>query len=419
MQDTQQAIAQYRELVSITLGGRAPTYPDWMMLGCAARDLGISFDLACQLVIDFRAGAVGGVASRQISHPVVGQEAVVPRYPTPVQFATAGATQAPAGWSTDDSHARPVVPQAPAQPEPEPAPASAPLEPLELEPIAVVAPQQPRVAPQPPAPSERMIAIEGGVYMPESYVMAARNIRAKFVEFLGARLPVITSAAARNALITIETFAPGLAVPPAPPSVLQGPVAPQVGSEPLSRLWEASSSEQTKLELDHIGRGALIVRSDRWKSIVVLSRLGWAAIDDWQVVRDGRIRSAVACDWFTLQAELIEKDSESGWFTRHVVSLVNPEEPWYSKRLVVLRNAADAPATVEFIKSLVTGVQAESASFAQQRKTLRALAARIDGADAASALLPSDGSIPEIQRAARAALAALSGALAIADTASC
>jgi len=414
MQDSQQAVAQYRELVSITLGGRAPTYPDWMMLGCAARDLGISFELACQIILDFRVGTVTSVPTRPMPQPIAGQQVATSRYPMPSSTSGAETAQVPTGRVSNASQAQPLMSEMAASLEPAPAP----LEPLELEPIAVVAPQQPRVAPKPPAPSERMIAIEGGIYMPESYVAAARNIRAKFVEFLGARLPVITSAAARNASITIETFAPDLAVPPAPPSVLQGPVAHEVGSEPLSRLWEASSSAQTKLELDHIGRGALIVRSDRWKSIVVLSRLGWAPIDDWQVVRDGRIRSAVACDWFTLQAELIKKESESGWLTRHVVSLVNPQELW-CKRLVVLRNAADAPATVEFIKSLVTGVQAESASFAQQRKTLRALAARIDGADAASALLPSDGSIPEIQRAARAALAALSGALAIADTASC
>ncbi|MFM7135151.1 MAG: hypothetical protein ACKO0W_12650, partial [Planctomycetota bacterium] len=241
----------------------------------------------------------------------------------------------------------------------------------------------------------------------------------KFVEFLGARLPVIASAAARNASVTIEMFSPGVVVPPSPLSAPHVPIAPSAGREPLSSWWAANATAQTEQELDYIGRGSLlIVRSDEWNDIVFLSRLGWAASgqEETGLISEGQIRRAVVCSLFTLRTDLIRGDS--GFFMGGWVKLHDPRTGKHLP-LISLRRPESSPATIEFIKSLAAGVQAESASFAQQRKTLRALTARIDGADAASSLMPSDGSLSEIQRAAAAALAALSGALAIADTASC
>jgi hypothetical protein len=251
-----------------------------------------------------------------------------------------------------------------------------------------------------------MIAIEGGVLMPESYVLVARNVRAKYAAFLESRLPVISMAAARNANLDIEMFQPGLDAGTSPPT------------DSLALWWGRTATTATAEELALIGRGSLVLNSAAWKAPVFLSILGWGCIDEPGLLSNGQLRKTLRRSWFQLRAERVGHWSESGWVTaQQFVGYKN--DLGYFERLLALTSKEHVPPTLHFVKSLVSGLHAESASFAQQRKGLRALTGRIRGVESAAAMLPADGSLQEIQRAAGVALDSLEVALHIAQTASC
>jgi hypothetical protein len=433
MQDQERAVGHFRELVAVALEGREPTAPDWMMLGCAARDLGIPFDWACRLVSEHR----GRIVSRTERQPgVPAQVVTLPADPADQQAPSRAASIAidamhPIGSRPEPMRTvpelQPKLSQIPV-PEPQasqpeiPSPAPLQLEPEDVEPPEPVTPRAERapspVLPPPPV-SERMIAIEGGLLMPESYVLVARSLRAKYAEFLYTRLPVIATAAARNARLGIEMYQPSLEVaqsPPLPP--------PQLGSisgapfDSLALWWSRNATSATRDELALIGRGAIAIRCAAWRAPVFLSILGWGYIKKEVMVGDGQLRQTVRCNWFDLRPDFVVQSSDTGWTTVPVVNVEDVERNVW-QQLLQLTSKSDGPASVHFVKSLVSGLRAESASFAQQRKSLRALTGRIHGAEAAAAVLPANGSLPEIQRAAGAALEALRGALFIAGSASC
>lgn len=402
MHDTQQSESQFQSLVSLTLQGGVLTYADWMMLGCAARDLGISFEAASQIVLASQQSSA--TASMPLhSGPMASSRDRV----QPVASATPRPEVVPS--RRDAESAQELRPEPPLEVEPE-----------SLDPVVGAAERRTPPRSAPPSAGESMTSVGAGVFVPTSYVAVARDVRRKYEDFMRIRLPVLASSAARAASLKIEMFKVDVDTPPVPGVQLASEAPRAAYSQNLASWWNSLVTDQTRRELERLGGGSLLIQCEGMCHRILLTRSGWTTVTDGRMVAEGNLKDALAFDWFRFRPEWVTMGTEGGWTTKHVVQLKSaPEEPWFIKSVIQLEQASRFSSASRFIVSLASGIRAESASFAQARRGIRALVTRLHGADAATELSPSDGSLPEIQRAASAALTALSGVLSMADDAAC